>query len=163
RSCDPRRLADRGRAPGGDDAACVPAPGGRGAGGDGPGVSCRGNRASCRAPAVGAPARPLDSASRPARRGAPAPAPPRARAPAARGGGAGPRFFEADALLRDAVRAADGVGYAVLPSELEANAASAAYASRTLGPVELEALRGLDELRPLLDSGNPPADVVDTT
>lgn len=75
----------------------------------------------------------------------------------------GPRFFEADDLLRDAVRAADGVGYATLPSELEANAASAAYAARTLPPSELEALGELDELRPLLEPGAPPADVVDTT
>jgi hypothetical protein len=75
----------------------------------------------------------------------------------------GPRFFEADDLLRDAVRAADGVGYAMLPSELEANAASAAYAARTVAPAELESLRELDELRPLLEPRLPPADVVDTT
>ena len=44
----------------------------------------------------------------------------------------GPAFFEADDLLRAAVRAAGGYGYATLPSELEANAASAAYAERAL-------------------------------
>ena len=75
----------------------------------------------------------------------------------------GPRFFEADDLLRDAVRAADGAGYATLPSELEANAASAAYAARTLAPAELEALRGLDELRLLLEPVTAPADVVEAT
>jgi hypothetical protein len=75
----------------------------------------------------------------------------------------GPRFFEADDLLRDAVRGAGAVGYATLPSELEANAASATYAARTLAPTELEALRELVELRPLLEPGAPPADVVDST
>ncbi len=75
----------------------------------------------------------------------------------------GPRFFEADDLLRDAVRATQGVGYATLPSELEANAASAAYAALKLTPAEHEELRELDELRPLLEPGAPPADVVDAT
>jgi hypothetical protein len=75
----------------------------------------------------------------------------------------GPRFFEADDLLRGAVRAANGVGYAALPSELEANAASAAYAARRLTSPELDALRELAELAPLLDPGVPPDDVVDTT
>jgi hypothetical protein len=75
----------------------------------------------------------------------------------------GPRFFEADDVLRDAVREADGVGYATLPSGLEANAASALFAARKHAPAELDALGGLDELRPLLEPGVPPADVVGAT
>src|SRR5579862_2761268 len=53
----------------------------------------------------------------------------------------GTRFFEADDLLRAAVRAAGGGGYGSLPSELEANAASAAYAARHLEAAELEEVR----------------------
>jgi hypothetical protein len=75
----------------------------------------------------------------------------------------GPRFFEADDLLRNAIRAANGVGYTALPSELEANAASAAYAAQTLTPAELGELSELDELRPLLEPGVPPTDVVEAT
>jgi hypothetical protein len=75
----------------------------------------------------------------------------------------GPRFFEADDLLRAAVRAAGGDGYGALPSELEANAASAAYASRMLTGTQLAELRGSEELWSLLSTDPPPADVVEAT
>ena len=69
----------------------------------------------------------------------------------------GPRFFEADDLLREAVRAAGGHGYAQLPSELEANAASAAYAARMLTGAELAELRAVPECAALLDGSRPPS------
>ena len=75
----------------------------------------------------------------------------------------GPRFFEADDLLRGAVRASGGNGYAALPSELEANAASADYAARTLSAAELDELRACEECSGLLDAEAPPADVVGAT
>jgi hypothetical protein len=75
----------------------------------------------------------------------------------------GPAFFEADDLLRAAVRAAGGRGYARLPSELEANAASAAYAARVLTAAELAGLRAVPECAALLDGSEPPADVVEAT
>ena len=75
----------------------------------------------------------------------------------------GPRFFEADDLLRAAVRAANGVGYLQLPSEREANAATAAYAARRLSPLQLGEFLGTDELAPLLAAEPPPADVVEAT
>jgi hypothetical protein len=75
----------------------------------------------------------------------------------------GPRFFEADDLLRTGVGAAGGSGYAMLPSELEANAASAAYALRTLSPSELEELRGTPDCASVLTADPPPADVVEAT
>jgi hypothetical protein len=75
----------------------------------------------------------------------------------------GPAFFEADDLLRAAVRDAGGHGYARLPSELEANAASAAYAARALTAAELAELRAVPECAALLDSRVPPPDVVEAT
>jgi hypothetical protein len=75
----------------------------------------------------------------------------------------GPGFFEADDLLRAAVRAAGGHGYARLPSELEANAASAAYAARILMPGERAELRAVPECAALLDGAEPPGDVVEMT
>jgi len=53
----------------------------------------------------------------------------------------GTSFFEADDLLRAAVRRAGGSGYLALPSEREANTASAAYAAKALSPAEIEQLR----------------------
>jgi hypothetical protein len=75
----------------------------------------------------------------------------------------GPAFFEADDLLRAAVRAAGGHGYALLPSELEANAASAAYAARVLTPAQLDELRAVPECAALLDGAVVPEDVVEAT
>jgi hypothetical protein len=75
----------------------------------------------------------------------------------------GPAFFEADDLVRAAVRVAGGHGYALLPSELEANAASAAYAARALSASQLAELRAVPECAALLDGANPPPDVVEAT
>jgi hypothetical protein len=75
----------------------------------------------------------------------------------------GTRFFEADDLLRAAVRGSGGEGYGSLPSELEANAASASYAAGSLTPVELAELRACGECAGLLDSTPPPDDVVEAT
>jgi len=75
----------------------------------------------------------------------------------------GPAFFEADDRLRAAVRASGGLGYARLPSELEANAASAAYAGRVLTAAEIIELRAVPECAALLDGGTPPRDVVEAT
>jgi hypothetical protein len=75
----------------------------------------------------------------------------------------GPRFFEVDDLLRSAVRAAGGHGYAWLPSELEANAAAAAYAARTLTQPRLAELRAVPNCASFLDGAAPPADVVEAT
>jgi hypothetical protein len=75
----------------------------------------------------------------------------------------GPAFFEADDLLRAAVRAAGGHGYALLPSELEANAASAEYASRVLSSSQLAKLRTVPECAALLDGAAPPLDVAEAT
>jgi hypothetical protein len=75
----------------------------------------------------------------------------------------GPAFFEADDLVRAAVRAGGGHGYALLPSELEANAASAAYAARVLSPAQVAELRAVPECAALLDGATPPPDVVEAT
>jgi hypothetical protein len=75
----------------------------------------------------------------------------------------GTRFFEADDLLRAAVRVAAGDGYGSLPSELEANAASAAYAARTLTPADLAQLHTCTDCAALLDRAPPPDDVVEAT
>jgi hypothetical protein len=75
----------------------------------------------------------------------------------------GTRFFEADDLLRAAVRAAGGDGYGLLPSELEANAASATYAARTLTATGLAELRSCADCAALLDAPPPPDDVVEAT
>jgi hypothetical protein len=75
----------------------------------------------------------------------------------------GPGFFEADDVLRASVRAAGGYGYAQLPSELEANAASAAFAARVLIAAELAELRAVPECAALLDGAEPPDDVVEAT
>jgi hypothetical protein len=75
----------------------------------------------------------------------------------------GTRFFEADDLLRAAVRAAGGYGYGSLPSELEANAASAAYAARTLTPAALAQLRACTDCAALFDSAPMPDNVVEAT
>jgi hypothetical protein len=75
----------------------------------------------------------------------------------------GPAFFEADDLLRTAVRDAGGHGYGRLPSEVEANAASAAYAARVLTAAELAEVRTVPECAALVDGTAPPADVVEAT
>jgi hypothetical protein len=75
----------------------------------------------------------------------------------------GPGFFEADDLLRAAVRAAGGEGYGALPSEREANAATAAYSARMLSGAQLAALRADGELRGLLAPEPPPEDIVAAT
>jgi len=75
----------------------------------------------------------------------------------------GTRFFEADDLLRSAVRAAGGDGYGSLPSELEANAASAAYAARTLTPAALARLAACADCAALLDRAPRPENVVEAT
>jgi hypothetical protein len=75
----------------------------------------------------------------------------------------GTSFFDADDLLRGAMRAAGGHGYSTLPSELEANHASAAYALRTLTDPELAELAATEECEALLAAVEPPADVVAAT
>jgi hypothetical protein len=75
----------------------------------------------------------------------------------------GTSFFEADDLLRAAMRAAGGHGYSTLPSELEANHASAAYARRTLTGTELAELAATEECQALLAADEPPVDVVAAT
>jgi hypothetical protein len=75
----------------------------------------------------------------------------------------GTSFFDADDLLRGAMRAAGGHGYSTLPSELEANHASAAYARRTLTEAELAELAATEECEALLAADEPPADVVAAT
>ncbi len=75
----------------------------------------------------------------------------------------GPRFFEADDVLRAAVAAAGGAGYAALPSEREANAASATYARRLLSRSELDELRDSPECAALLTAEPPSVDVVEAT
>lgn len=75
----------------------------------------------------------------------------------------GPRFFEADDLLRASVTAAGGDGYAELPSELEANAATAAYARRTLSASERDELRRSPDCAAMLTIDLPPKDVVEAT
>lgn len=75
----------------------------------------------------------------------------------------GSRFFEADDFLRAALRRAGGHGYATLPTELEANAASAAFAARTLAAAELDAVRSSPECEALLSGHEAPADVVEAT
>ena len=75
----------------------------------------------------------------------------------------GKRFFEADDLLRAAVRAAGGDGYGSLPSELEANAASAAYAARTLTAAGLAQLQACTDCAALLDPAPRPDNIVEAT
>ncbi len=75
----------------------------------------------------------------------------------------GTSFFDADDLLRGAMRAAGGHGYSTLPSELEANHASAAYARRTLTEAELAELAATEECQVLLAADKPPTDVVAAT
>ena len=75
----------------------------------------------------------------------------------------GPAFFQADDLLRASVRAAGGHGYSRLPSELEANAASAAFAARALSGAEIAELQAVPECAALVDGALPPADVVEAT
>ncbi len=75
----------------------------------------------------------------------------------------GPRFFEADDLLRAAVGTAGGGGYAAIPSEREANAASAAYARHTLSASELDELRRSPDCAALLTAEPTPPDVVEAT
>src|SRR5262249_26188326 len=82
---------------------------------------------------------------------------------ARRCGRAGPRFFEADDPLRAALRANGGHAYALLPSEIEANSASAAYAGRTLSASELNEVRDCDECAGLLAPRPVPEDVVAAT
>ena len=71
----------------------------------------------------------------------------------------GTAFYEADERLRVA---ADGRMYSALPTEREANAAAAAYAEHTLGPVELAELAKIPELTELL-AAQTPTDVVGET
>jgi hypothetical protein len=61
------------------------------------------------------------------------------------------------------MRAAGGHGYSTLPSELEANHASAAYARRTLSDAELAELGATGECQALLAADQPPADIVAAT
>jgi hypothetical protein len=75
----------------------------------------------------------------------------------------GTRFYEADDLLRAAVRGAGGHIYATLPSEVEANAASAAYAERTLSASDLAKVRACEECAALVAPGQTPPDVVAAT
>jgi hypothetical protein len=75
----------------------------------------------------------------------------------------GTRFFEADDLLRAALRANGGHAYALIPSEIEANSASAAYAERTLSASELDEVRDCDECAGLLAPRPVPEDVVAAT
>ncbi|HWE81880.1 MAG TPA: hypothetical protein VG265_09535 [Gaiellaceae bacterium] len=75
----------------------------------------------------------------------------------------GTRFFEADELLRGAVRDAGGEGYTSLPSEREANAASAEYAARILAPLGVSELRGLSECSALVTGAPVPDDIVAAT
>ena len=75
----------------------------------------------------------------------------------------GPRFFEADELLRAAVRADGGRGYGSLPSELEANAASSRYAERTLSTAERDQLVGSPVCVALVADAQAPGDVVAAT
>jgi hypothetical protein len=76
---------------------------------------------------------------------------------------AGTRFFEADDLLRAALRGSGGHAYTTIPSEVEANAASAAYAARMLGPADLAKVRDCEECAALLVPETPPPDVVAAT
>ena len=78
-------------------------------------------------------------------------------------GAIGTRFFEADELLRAAVRGSGGHVYATLPSELEANAASAAYAERTLDASELAEVRACEECAALVAPEPSPPDIVAAT
>ena len=75
----------------------------------------------------------------------------------------GTAFFEADDLLRASVREAGGHGYSALPSELEANQASAAYAVRTLTEAQLGELRAAAECAALITGGAAPDDIVEAT
>ncbi len=75
----------------------------------------------------------------------------------------GTRFFEADELLRAAVRGAGGHVYATLPSEVEANAASTLYAEQTLDSRELEEVRACEECAALVAPEPSPPDVVSAT
>jgi hypothetical protein len=75
----------------------------------------------------------------------------------------GTRFFEADDLLRAAVRNAGGDGYARLPSEQEANAASAAYAARTMPESDLAALRASPDCAALVGAPESTSPVVEAT
>ena len=75
----------------------------------------------------------------------------------------GTRFFEADDILRAAVRGTGGHVYATLPSEVEANAASAAYAARTLSPRDLAEVRECEECAALVAPEQAPPDVVAAT
>jgi hypothetical protein len=75
----------------------------------------------------------------------------------------GTRFFEADEILRAAVRGAGGHVYATLPSEVEANAASAAYARRTLSESELDEVRACEECAALVAPEPNLRDIVGAT
>jgi hypothetical protein len=75
----------------------------------------------------------------------------------------GTSFFEADDLLRAAERQAGGSGYLALPSEREANAASAAYAAKALSAAQIEELRASADCAALLSHDESPADVVEAT
>jgi hypothetical protein len=75
----------------------------------------------------------------------------------------GTSFFAADDLLRAAVRRSGGEGYLNLPSEREANAASAAYAAKTLSVAELTEIAASPECAALLSGDAGPADLVEET
>ena len=81
---------------------------------------------------------------------------------AARWRRSGTAFFEADEELRALVRG-DHAAYAVLPSEREANAASAAYARRVLADAEVEAILVVEDYADLVAGVAAPADVVEET
>lgn len=75
----------------------------------------------------------------------------------------GPAFFEVDGRARAAVDKIGGVGYARLPSEREANAAAAMYATRTLSALERRAVADCEDCAGLLSFEAPPGDVVEET
>ena len=154
------RLPRPARAPGGNDPARLPPSGRRRSGPTRSPSSAPSAPRGPRPAAERAPARALGRAPRhPRLRARPdAPARARARPPL--------RALRA-ALLRGGRPAAGGgacVGRERLrraPSELEANAASAAYAARTLSAAELDELRACEECAGCSTPEAPPADVVE--
>ena len=74
----------------------------------------------------------------------------------------GPRFFEADDLLRTGVGAAGGSGYAMLPSGFR-RMPPRPPTPGTLSASELEELRGTPDCASVLTADPPPADVVEAT
>ncbi len=75
----------------------------------------------------------------------------------------GVSFFEADDLLRSAVRRTGGEGYGAIPSEREANDASARYARAALPRRAFDEVWAHPECRPLVTAADAPEDVVAAT